>query len=185
VRTKRLYGLILALPLLVVNCSTPPSTAAVPAPAPLKAHMDMLQLMRAFPFPHANVLFDAQGTDPGGPEKSKSMSYSVYRWYDSDTYAGWAGVENSALALTEMAPMLLLPRACANGKQAPVDQADWQAAVQGLVRAGEAAHKAALTKNLETMTEVSETLANACAACHDKYRDVDLTGGQRCSVATE
>jgi cytochrome c556 len=52
-----------------------------------------------------------------------------------------------------------------------------------LVEAGEAAHKAALTKNLETMTAVSETIANACAACHDKYRDVDLEGGARCSVA--
>jgi hypothetical protein len=71
----------------------------------------------------ANVLFDTQGRDPVGPEKSKSMSYSVYRWYDSDTYAGWSGVENSALALAEMAPILLIPRACANGKPAPVDRA--------------------------------------------------------------
>jgi hypothetical protein len=42
-----------------------------------KAHMNMLQLMRAFPFPHANVLFDAQAKDPVGPEKKQSMVYSV------------------------------------------------------------------------------------------------------------
>jgi hypothetical protein len=27
------------------------------------------------------------------------MVYSVYRWQDSDTYAGWDGIESSALAL--------------------------------------------------------------------------------------
>ena len=56
----------------------------------------MLQLMRAFPFPHSNVLFDTQTRDPIGPEKKQSMVYSVYRWQDSDTYAGWEGVESSA-----------------------------------------------------------------------------------------
>jgi hypothetical protein len=144
--------------------------------------MDMLQLMRAFPFPHSNVLFDAQGKDPNGPEKKDSMSFSVYRWYEADTYAGWPGVENSALALTEMAPLLLTPRLCFNGKPAPVDQPDWKAAVEGLVKAGEASYQAALTKSLDEMVAVSETVANACAACHDKYRDVDLTGGERCVV---
>jgi hypothetical protein len=111
------------------------------------------------------------------------MVYSVYRWQDSDTYAGWEGVENSALALAEMAPLLLTPRKCANGLQAPVDQPDWKAAVEGLVSAGEAGHKAALTKNLDEMLNVSETVVNACSSCHDKYRDVDLSGGTRCQVA--
>ena len=48
--------------------------------------------------------------------------------------------------------------------------------------AGEAAHKAALTKNLDEMLAVSETVVNSCSACHDKYRDVDLEGGTRCQV---
>jgi hypothetical protein len=140
--------------------------------------------MRAFPFPHANVLFDTQSRDPVGEDKKNSMVFSVYRWGDSDTYAGWEGVESSALALAEMAPMLLVARSCANGLPAPVDEADWKAAVQGLVDAGAAAHKAARTRNLEEMVAVSETLVNSCAACHDKYRDVDLEGGTRCKVAT-
>ena len=106
----------------------------------------------------------------------------MYRWGDSDTYAGWEGVENSALALAEMAPLLLAPRWCSNGLPAPVAQPDWKKAVQGLVAASETAHKAAMAKNLDAMVDVSETLSNACAACHDKYRDVDLSGGQRCKV---
>jgi len=177
-KSPRLLALI--LPLFLLGCRAPePVAAAAPTP---KAHMNMLQLMRAFPFPHSNVVFDTQNRDPIGPEKKQSMVFSVYRWQDADTYAGWEGVENSALALAEMAPMLLIPRACANGLPAPVDQADWKAAVEGLVSAGEAAHKAALTKNLDEMLAVSETVVNSCSACHDKYRDVDLEGGTRCQV---
>jgi hypothetical protein len=170
----------LFLPLLLAGCRAPaPAAAAAPPPKP---HMNMLQLMRAFPFPHSNVLFDTQGRDPIGPEKKQSMAFSVYRWQDSDTYAGWDGVENSALALAEMAPLLLTPRLCANGLPAPVDEPDWKAAVEGLVSAGDDAHKAALTKNLDEMLAVSETIVNSCSACHDKYRDVDLEGGTRCAV---
>lgn len=182
----RIHWLVVILALVAAACrgaDSPPAPAAVSAPA--KGHMDMLQLMRAFPFPHANVIFDTQTRDPAGPEGKISMSYSVYRWGDSDTYAGWAGVENSALALTEMAPILLAPRACANGRPAPVDREDWKKAVQGLIAAGEAAHKAARSRDLDKMLETSETLTNACAACHDVYRDVDLEGGERCTIKTE
>jgi hypothetical protein len=179
---KRHFVLVLVLPLLVVGWRAFEQAAAAAQKPAAKAHMNMLQLMRAFPFPHANVLFDTQSRDPVGPEKKASMVFSVYRWGDSDTYAGWEGVENSALALVEMAPILLTPRACANGLPAPVAQPDWKTAVQGLVAAGELAHKAALTRNLDAMLDVSETLSNACAACHDKYRDVDLEGGARCKV---
>ena len=173
---------LVLLPVCIVGWSTLRSAAAAAPEPAMKAHMNMLQLMRAFPFPHANVLFDTQSRDPVGPEKKQSMVFSVYRWSDSDTYAGWEGVENSALALEEMAPLLLTPRACANGLPAPVTQPDWKKAVEGLVVAGEKAHQAALARNLDAMLDVGETLSNACAACHDKYRDVDLAGGTRCKI---
>jgi len=175
--------LVLMLPLFIAGCRpSETTTAAATATPALKAQMNMLQFMRAFPFPHSNVIFDSQSRDPVGPEKTQSMSFSVYRWQDADTYAGWDGVENSALALAEMAPLLLVPRMCANGLPAPVDQPDWKAAVDQLVTAGQAAHKAATTKNLDEMLLVSETVVNACSSCHDKYRDVDLEGGTRCQV---
>ena len=100
-------------------------------------------------------------------------------------HAGWAGVENSALALAEMAPLLRLPRACANGKRAPVERDDWKKAVDGLVSVGEAVAKEAHAKNMDAMLDLSEKLSNACAACHDLYRDVDLTGGVRCEIKGE
>jgi hypothetical protein len=184
-KTNTLRGLVMMLPCLLLGCGTAEqSTAAAPEPptAAPKARMNLLQLMRAFPFPHSNVVFDTQGRDPVGPEKLQSMAFSVYRYNDSDAYAGWTGVENSALALAEIAPLLLTPRPCSNGNPAPVDREDWKAAVQGLVQAGEEAYKAALTKNLDTMVDTSGTLSNACAACHDIYRDVDLTGGERCAI---
>jgi hypothetical protein len=186
VTMKSLRLLVLILPVFAIGCrASEPAAAAPTTAAGPKTHMNMLQLMRAFPFPHSNVLFDTQSRDPIGPEKKESMVYSVYRWQDADTYAGWEGVETSALALAEMSPLLLTPRKCANGLDAPVDQADWKAAVDGLITAGEEAHRAARTKNLDEMLVVSETLVNSCSACHDKYRDVDLEGGTRCQVASD
>jgi hypothetical protein len=178
--TRRRQWLAVPLALVVfTGCRAAEPTATA---EPATTHMDMLQLMRAFPFPHSNVIFDTQAVDPEGAEKEASMSFSVYRWETDGTYAGWQGVENSALALAEMAPLLLTPRACSNGRPAPVDREDWKQAVQGLVAAGEAAHKAALTRNQDAMVDTGQTLTDACAACHDIYRDVDLKGGERCVV---
>ena len=180
---KTLRVLVLTLPMLTIGCrGSEPAAAATTTPVAPKTHMNMLQLMRAFPFPHSNVLFDTQDRDPVGPDRKQSMVFSVYRWQDADTYAGWDGVESSALALAEMAPLLLIPRLCANGLPAPVDAPEWKAAVDGLVYAGEVAHQAARTKSLDAMLTVSETVVNSCSSCHDKYRDVDLTGGTRCQA---
>ena len=135
--------LALSLPLFLLGCRGPePVAAAAPTP---KAHMNMLQLMRAFPFPHSNVLFDTQSRDPIGPEKKQSMVFSVYRWQDADTYAGWEGVENSALALAEMAPMLLTPRvrqrlACA-GRSTGLEGRGRRTRVGGRSRAQGRAHQ--------------------------------------------
>ena len=176
--------LMLLCSIAFFGCGSPePAAAASPATTP-QVQMNMLQLMRAFPFPHSNVVFDTQTKDPVGPEKKAAMVFSLYRWGDSDTYAGWEGVENSALALGEMAPLLLTPRKCANGLDGPVDQADWKKAVQELQTVSQTAYQAAHAKNLEAFLDVGEKLANACASCHDKYRDVDLSGGQRCKVGT-
>ena len=183
-KLRALNCLIAMLSLLVASCSNPePPAAAASGPPAAKPRMNMLQLMRAFPFPHSNVIFDAQSNDPEGAEKKSSMVFSVYRWTDSDVYAGWPGVETSALALAETAQLLLTPgRLCANGLPAPVDRADWKQYAEGLVTAGEAAYKAAQTKNLDAIVEVSGTISEACSSCHAVYRDIDQEGKTRCSV---
>jgi len=60
---------------------------------------------------------------------------------------------------------------CENGRPAPVDQEDFKKWAQGLIDAGAASYKAAQSKNMDQMVEVSGTVADACAACHEKYRD--------------
>src|SRR5215204_2341322 len=101
---KSLRLLVLILPVFMIGChASEPVAAATGTPAP-KAHMNMLQLMRAFPFPHSNVLFDTQSRDPIGPEKKQSMVYSVYRWQDSDTYAGWEASRTARLRCRRWPP---------------------------------------------------------------------------------
>ena len=67
---KRCFMPVLLLPLFVAGWHTLEPTVVAQQPA-TKAHMNMLQLMRAFPFPHANVLFDTQGRDLEGGTRCK------------------------------------------------------------------------------------------------------------------
>ena len=92
-----------------------------------------------------------------------------------------SSVARRRLRLTESAPLLLTPgRRCENGKPAPVDRADWQQAVQGLVDAGRAAYKASQTRDQATVGEVTNVISDACANCHRVYRDVPTNAG-RCT----
>jgi cytochrome c556 len=54
-----------------------------------------------------------------------------------------------------------------------VDQEAFRKAAEGLAEAGKAAYKAAQSKNMDAMVEVSDTVALACAKCHEPYRDFD------------
>ena len=56
----------------------------------------------------------------------------------------------------------------------------YRKAAEGLVAAGQAAYKAAQSKSMDAMLEVSETVATACANCHEPYRDFD-DQSQRCT----
>jgi predicted RNA polymerase sigma factor len=86
--------------------------------------------------------------------------------------------------LQETANLLTVPgRMCANGLPVPVDQEDFQRWAQGLADAGAAAYKAAQSKNLDQMVEVSGTVSDACLACHEKYRDTPDAPKDRCMPA--
>jgi hypothetical protein len=89
-------------------------------------------------------------------------------------YGGWQEVENSALALAEAANLVMIPgRVCENGKPVPVHEQRYRNAAEGLAAAGRAAYQAAQSKSMDAMLEVSETVAVACANCHEPYRDFD------------
>jgi cytochrome c553 len=140
------------------------------AEAPHQVHATLLQVMRAIFFVNSNVVFAAQAEDPATmePDELESSSPSALR----GLYGKWLAVENSAIILAEAANLLTIPgRRCANGRPVPVQNADWNKWVQVMRDAGMAAYKAAQSKNQDAIIEVSETLVQACANCHEKYRD--------------
>lgn len=160
--------------LLAAACSTPPAPPPEPpAPAP-KPYANLAQLMRAIPFVHSNLIFDAGNEDPEEKKKkaeggtSAGDATAAY----GNIYAGWQQVENAALSLQETANLIMIPgRLCDNGKPVPVEQDDYKMWSEGLVTAGQAALDAAKTKNVDKMLEVGEAVTNSCSGCHEKYRD--------------
>lgn len=172
--TTRL-GCVAAMIALIAGCGNPPAPATStppPAPAP-QPYATLAQMMRGIPFPASNIIFDTQSEDPGvqkkGAEGAKGATASF-----SSVYGGWQAVENNALAIAETANLLLVPgRMCENGRPAPLDREDYRRFAAGLADAGKAAYKAAQSKNLDAMVEVSGTVSDACAACHEVYRDKD------------
>jgi hypothetical protein len=90
----------------------------------------------------------------------------------TSVYGKWEAVENSALAIAEVANLLSAPgRKCVNGLDVPVGNADWPKFVQELRDAGMAAYAAAQTKNQDKMIEAADVMTLACSHCHRKYRD--------------
>jgi cytochrome c556 len=139
------------------------ATAQAPAPKP---ESNLLQVMRAILFPNSNIIFDAQNEDPGAPKKDGAEGK-----YDN-VYGGWQAVENAALALAESANLLMIPgRMCGNGKPVPMNRPDWPKFVAELRVAGQAAYKAAQSKNQDNIVDAAGVVTEACAACHDVYRE--------------
>lgn len=162
---------VVALALLAVSCSKP-SEPAPQAFAP-QPHANLAQVMRGIPFTFSNIIFDAQATDPGAPRQPAEVTAGATDTF-RNVYGGWQEVENSALALAEAANLLMIPgRFCENGKPVPVQDDTYRKAAEGLAAAGRAAYKAAQSKSMDAILEVSETVSVACSACHEPYRDFD------------
>jgi hypothetical protein len=145
-----------------------PAVPASAATAP-SVESNLLQLMRGILYPASNVVFAAQddlSKQPTPPDASTSPNPLT------TTYGGWQAVENAALALAESANLIMMPgRLCSNGKPVPVRRADWIRDVQKLREAGREAYKAAQKKDKDAIVDVSGTISDACAACHDVYRE--------------
>ena len=139
------------------------STAQAPAAKP---ESNLLQVMRAILFPNSNIIFDAQNEDPGAPKKEAAEGKY------GNVYGGWLAVENASLALAESANLLMMPgRLCGNGKPVPLTRPDWIKFVAELRTAGQAAYKAAQSKNQDNIVDAAGVVTEACAACHDVYRE--------------
>jgi hypothetical protein len=166
---------VLATAMLISACGDQPAPTALPqpsVPAP-QPYATLAQMMRGIPFPASNIIFDTQSEDPGVQKKGTDGARGATASFSS-VYGGWQAVENNALAIAETANLLMIPgRTCENGRPVPLDREDFRKFAAGLADAGKAAYKAAQSKNLDAMVDVSGTVSDACAACHEIYRDKD------------
>jgi cytochrome c556 len=145
---------------------------------------DLAQLMRGILFPNSNVIFDAQSNDPGAPKKEVAGGGGGGASAQfANVYAGWPMVEGAAVALAEATDLILKPgRLCSNGKPAPVERDDFKKFAQGLREAGIATLAAAKEKSQDKVIEVTDKVADACANCHEVYRDKGPAGSpERCT----
>ena len=138
-----------------------------------RVHTDLLHVMRGIIYPASNVIFAAQITDPATIKPAADPSTSPNPL--TSTYGQWTAVENAGLALAEAANLLIIPgRVCSNGRPVPMQNADWQMWVQELRDAGMTSYKAAQSKNQDAILDAAGVVSEACAHCHDKYRDVKV-----------
>lgn len=162
----------LALAAILAGCSAPAPAPAEPDSATPQPYSTLAQMMRGIPFPNSNIVFDTQTADPGVKREPEDTRRGGATADFGNVYGGWEAVENSALAVSETATLLMVPgRSCENGRPAPIDREDYQRFARQLADAGLAAYKAAQSKNLDAMIDVSGTVSDACAACHEVYRD--------------
>ncbi len=156
---------------------------ALPAAAeggdvPLAPLANLAQLMRAIAFPASNIVFNVQLKDPGAdtPAPPGTRPFDYVEW-GSTVYPGWQAIDLAALALAESAPLFLVPgRRCENGRPVPVERADWQEFTEALVEAGRASYRASQSRSVDAVNEVVDQLNDACANCHEVYRDVGAEG---------
>ena len=140
---------------------------ALPVPATLS------QLMKGTLYPASNVVFAAQDENPADVKRAKDPNMATDLLASS--YGKWEAVENSALALTEVANLLTLSgRKCSNGAEVPLKNADWARFVQELRDAGMMAYTAAQAKDQDKMTDAASVLTMACGHCHARYRERKL-----------
>jgi hypothetical protein len=175
--------IICGVVLLSIPAGAACASRAEPAPSAAKPTGTLAQVMRGIYFPNANLLFDVQQKDPGAPPSAGEGPRGSVTEQFSSIYTGWQVIENAAVALAESTDLITIPgRMCQNGKSVPVDRAEYTKAAQGMRQAALVALEAARAKNREQAIEATNTIADGCAACHEKYRDTgEADGPERCT----
>jgi hypothetical protein len=151
------------------QAQSPAQGAAVPAPPPA-VRATLNQLMRGAFYPASNVFFAAQDLNPADVPRAKDPNMATDPL--TSVFGKWEAVENSALAISELADLLMRPgQKCSNGLDVPLQNADWARLVQGLRDAGMAAWAAAKTRDQDKIIDAAGVMTVACANCHVKYRE--------------
>jgi mono/diheme cytochrome c family protein len=140
---------------------------------------NMAQLMRGIFFPNSNLIFTVQTRDPGAPAPPPSANntnagFSFVDW-GAGIYVGWQLV----IALADASPLMLTPGIrCENGRLAPVTDPDWIKFTEQMIAVARQTYRASQTRNQEAVSEATGDLSDACAACHQAYRDTRGRGGR-------
>ena len=163
---------VLSVLVLVAACSSPAPAPTAPAADAPQVKGTLNHVMRGILFPNSNIIFDAQDKDPGAPVVADAAA-SPY----AGTYGGWEAVENASMALAEAANLVALPgRVCANGKPVPLSDPTYQKGLAALRDVAALSYKAAQDKKLDAFLDISDKVTQACATCHDAYRDIVVDG---------
>jgi hypothetical protein len=164
----RVSSVLLVSLFFVSACAREPEAPAAPV-AQMQASLN--QVMRGILYPNSNIIFDAQDKDPGGEADPNDPTAPAHVFY-AGTYGGWEAVENASMALYEAANLVQLPgRKCANGKDVPLEDETFQKGLMALRDTSMLAYKSAQSKDMNAMLDVADKLTQACATCHDVFRD--------------
>lgn len=142
---------------------------------------NMAQLMRGIFFPNSNLIFTVQTHDPGAPAPAPSAGGQAggFSWVDwgAGIYGGWELVDNAAIALADASPLMLTPGIrCENGRLAPVTDADWIKFTEQLIAVVRQTYRVSQSRNQEAVSDATGDLSDACANCHQAYRDIRTPG---------
>jgi mono/diheme cytochrome c family protein len=138
---------------------------------------NMAQLMRGIFFPNSNLIFTVQTHDPGAKPATPAPGNQTggFSWVDwgAGIYGGWELIDNAAIALADASPLMLTPGIrCENGRLAPVTDADWIKFTEQMIAVARKTYQVSQTRNQEAVSEATGDLADACANCHQAYRDI-------------
>jgi len=134
---------------------------------------NLAQIMRGILFPSSNIIFSVQSQDPGAPKPAYKPDAGGINWADwgAGIYSGWDMIDYAAISIGDVAPLLLVPRRCENGRAVPVERADWVKFTREMVDAAREVLKAAQTRKQDLVSDATNNLADACLNCHVVYRD--------------
>lgn len=144
---------------------------------------NMAQLMRGIFFPNANLIFTVQTHDPAEKPKpaaagGQTGGFSFVEW-GAGIYGGWELIDNAAIALADASPLMLTPGIrCENGRLAPVNEPEWIKFTEDMIAVARKNYQASQSRKQDTVSEATGDLSDACAACHQAYRDVRPRGAR-------
>src|SRR5262245_10253539 len=132
-------------------------------------------IMRAIFFPNANMIFNVQTHDPAAKKTytGNGAGGADFDWVEwgKALYPGWEDIDYAAIALAEVAPLLLTPgRTCQNGNAVPVADANWIKFSNDMTTAARKVLEASKTRKQDNVSDSTNDLNDACQNCHRVYR---------------